>query len=76
MSKKRKARKPIARENSYLKFVFVITEHENHYCPRCNHVLDSGPNYQPRYCDQCGQKVNSKGTEWKKDKELGFAMGE
>ena len=58
MVKKRKARKPIARKITYLKYGFVITEHENHYCPRCNHVLNAGPNYQPKYCNQCGQKGN------------------
>lgn len=73
MSKKRKARKPIARKITYLKFGFVITEQENHYCPRCNHVLNAGPNYQPKYCDQCGQKLNFFGIKWKEDKKLGFA---
>lgn len=73
MSKKRKARKPIARKITYLKFGFVITERENHYCPRCNRVLNAGPNYQPKYCDQCGQKLNFSGIKWKEDKELGFA---
>lgn len=34
MVKKRKARKPIARKITYLKYGFVITEHENHHCPR------------------------------------------
>ena len=29
MVKKRKARKPIARKITYLKYGFVITEHEN-----------------------------------------------
>lgn len=25
------------------------------YCPRCNHVLNAGPNFQPKYCSECGQ---------------------
>lgn len=73
MIKKRKARKPIARKITYLKFGFVITEQENHYCPRCNHVLNAGPNYQPKYCDQCGQKVSFIGIKWKTEKEFGYA---
>lgn len=73
MIKKRKARKPIARKITYLKFGFVITECENHYCPRCNHVLNAGPNYQPKYCDQCGKKVSFTGIKWKEDVELGYA---
>lgn len=67
------ARKPITQLGTYLKFGFVITEHESHLCPRCRCVLNAGPNYQPKYCDQCGQKVSFKGIEWKEDKELGFA---
>lgn len=73
MIKKRKARKPIARKINYLKFGFVITEHENHYCPRCNHVLSAGPNYQPKYCDHCGQKLTFSGIRWKEDVQLGYA---
>lgn len=66
------ARKPIPKMDTYLKYGFVITEHENHLCPRCRGVLNAGPNYQPRYCDQCGQKLSFAGTEWKADRELGF----
>ncbi|MEZ3515149.1 MAG: hypothetical protein K1W37_07745 [Lachnospiraceae bacterium] len=73
MDKKKKARKPIARKNTYLKFGFVITEHEYQHCPRCNHILDAGPDYQPKYCDQCGQKLTFAGIEWKEEKTLGFA---
>lgn len=73
MLKKRKARKPVIRKTTYLKFGCVITEHENHYCPRCGHVLNAGPDYQPKYCDQCGQKVSFAGIIWKEDRELGFA---
>ena len=46
---------------------------ENHYCPRCNHVLNAGPNYQPKYCDQCGQKLSFSGIRWKEDVQLGYA---
>jgi len=72
MIKKRKARKPIVRKITYLKFGFVITEHENHCCPRCNHVLNAGPNYQPKYCDQCGQKLTFSKIRWKEDVQLGY----
>ena len=73
MVKKKKAKKPNARKITYLKYGFVRTECENYHCPRCNQVLNAGPNYQPRYCDQCGQKVTFAGIEWKDEKELGFA---
>ena len=67
------AKKPVPRIETYLKYGFVITEHEYHYCPRCSHVLNAGPNYQPRYCGQCGQKLNFSGIKWKEDRQLGFA---
>ncbi len=67
------ARKPIPRTETYLKYGFVITEHEYHHCPRCNHILNAGHNYQPKYCGQCGQKLNFSGVKWKEDKELGFS---
>ena len=72
MFKKRKARKPIAKKSTYLKYGFVITEHEYYHCPRCKNILNAGPNYQPKYCDQCGQKIKFSGIKWKEDKELGF----
>ena len=64
------ARKPISKLETYLKFGFVLTEHEFFYCPRCEHVLNAGPLYQPRYCDQCGQRVDFGNVEWKDDREL------
>jgi len=73
MLKKRRSRKPVARTETYLKYGFVITEHEYQYCPKCKHVLNAGSNYQPKYCDQCGQKLNFSGIKWKEDKQMGFA---
>ena len=67
------ARKPIPQMGTYLKYGMVNMEHERHLCPRCKNVLNAGPNYQPRYCDQCGQKVDFSGIQWKKDRELGYA---
>ena len=66
------ARKPIPRTETYLKYGFVITEHEFYLCPTCGHVLNAGPNYQPAYCDQCGQRVIFDGVDWKEDKTLGY----
>lgn len=67
------ARRPVPRTETYLKYGFAITECELYYCPRCGDGLNAGPNYQPRYCGKCGQKVNFNGTEWKEEKNLGFA---
>lgn len=67
------SRKPVVRTETYLKYGFVITECEKYLCPRCGSILNAGPNYQPRYCDQCGQRVSFKEAEWKEEKTLGFA---
>ena len=58
---------------TYLKYGFIIMEREKYLCPRCKSILNAGPNYQPKYCDRCGQKINFAGISWKEDKELGFA---
>ncbi len=63
-------KKPIPKMVTYLKFGFVITEHESYLCPTCGHILGAGSNYQPRYCDQ---RVSFSGIEWKENRELGFA---
>lgn len=67
------ARKPTLRIETYLKYGFVITECKKYLCPRCGTILSAGANYQPKYCDQCGQKVSFKGSKWKEENELGFA---
>lgn len=66
------ARKPAAKTETCLKFGFVVTQQEQHYCPRCNSLLNAGPNYQPKYCDRCGQKISFAGIRWKQERELGF----
>jgi len=66
------AGKPVSKKEKYLKYGFVITEHINHYCPGCGHILNAGPAYQPKYCDQCGQRVSFDGVEWKEEKTLGY----
>ncbi len=70
---KNKARKPILKKKTYLKYGFVVMEHEGCFCPRCGDILNAGPDYQPRYCSQCGQKMNFAGIVWTEDKQLGFA---
>ncbi len=70
MKAKHKARKPISKIRNYLKYGFVIVEHEYHHCPRCGKVLNAGPEYHPNYCEQCGQKISFAGIQWKEDKEL------
>ncbi len=69
------ARGPLPKTQTYLKYGFVITEHDIFCCPNCKRALDAGPNYQPRYCDQCGQRVTFEGTEWRGDRKKGYADG-
>lgn len=64
--------KPVPRVENYLKFGFVIMEHEYDDCPRCKNVLNAGPNYQPSYCSHCGQKIRFNGIGWKEDKQIGY----
>lgn len=67
-----KAKMPVSKIKKYLKYGFVITEYECHYCPRCGSVLNAGPNYQPKYCERCGQKVSFEGIKWREEKTLGY----
>lgn len=59
--------KPISRIETIPRYGFVLTGHEFFDCPRCKSVLNAGPNYQPNYCDRCGQKVNFKGIQWREE---------
>lgn len=67
------ARKPVQRVHNYLKYGFVVTECVRQHCPRCDSVLNAGPNYQPQYCSQCGQKVTFKNIVWEPEKKLGIS---
>lgn len=67
---------PLKRIETYLKYGFVITEHEYYDCPRCGKVLNAGPQYQPKYCSECGQKVTFEGVKWKEDVTLGYLRPE
>lgn len=70
----KRGRKPIVKVDTYLKYGFVITEHEYHSCPMCGNVLNAGSNYQPKFCDQCGQEITFEGIEWREDRVLGYAQ--
>lgn len=66
------ARKPVVRTEVYRKYGFTYVEHKPCYCPRCNHVLNAGPNFQPKYCSECGQKIDFSGVKWEEEKVLGY----
>ena len=67
------ARKPVVRTEVYRKYGFTYVEHKPCYCPRCNHVLNAGPNFQPKYCSECGQKIDFSGVKWEEEKILEHA---
>lgn len=71
-----KAMKPILRTKQYIKYGFVKMEHEYCCCPKCRDILNAGPNYQPEFCDRCGQALDFSNTEWEEDKRLGFLKPE
>lgn len=66
------AKKPVSKTEEYLKYGFVITRYVCYYCPKCGKVLNAGPDFQPKYCSQCGQKIDFSGVKWKRDVELGY----
>lgn len=66
-------KKVISRRGSYLKYGFVKTETTYYLCPTCGNGLNAGPNYQPKFCDQCGEEISFEGIEWEPDKTLGYA---
>jgi hypothetical protein len=65
-------RKPIEKTSIYCKYGFVRTQTTHHYCPLCGFVLNSGPNYQQKYCSECGQRITFEGITFKPDIELGY----
>lgn len=71
-----KVMKPIFRTKQYIKYGFVKMEHEYYCCPKCRNILNAGPNYQPEFCDRCGQALDFSNTEWKEDRQIGFVEPE
>ena len=52
----------------YLKFGFVPTLTTQVLCDNCNNSLNAGPNYQPKFCPECGAKVpDLSNVEWKNE---------
>ena len=72
---KRIGLKPIIRTENYLKYGFVKTECELYFCPKCNHPLNAGPNYQPNFCSNCGQRMDFSSVVWTKERDLGIDSG-
>ncbi len=69
-------RRPVPKIQTYLKYGFVIVEHDIYCCPRCREILNAGPNYQPQHCSECGQRVTFAGVEWREDRQKGYVSAE
>jgi hypothetical protein len=70
--RKKRGKAPIETKQTYFKFGFVITEQQCFQCPKCKKVLNAGPNYQPKYCAECGEKVSFDGIKYWPEKTLGY----
>ena len=66
------AKTPKEQTKRYLKYGFVITEYQALSCPACGHTLNAGPQFQPNYCSECGQKLSYKGIAWRPEKFIGY----
>jgi hypothetical protein len=64
--------KPIAETYEYLKFGFVKTKSQRFRCPACGDILNAGPNYQPKFCGECGQKVDFEGVVYADEEFIGY----
>ncbi len=68
------ARKPVPKIQTYAKYGIAIVGHDIYICSRCKRVLDTGPNYQPQYCSECGQLVTFVSVEWREDRQKGYVL--
>ena len=63
---------PVTAKREYLKFKFVKTLHQYFDCPTCGHGLNAGRNYQPSFCDCCGQKLDFSNVVYEEEEFLGY----
>ena len=67
------ARKPVVKTRVYKRYGLVCVEYKPCYCPRCRNILNAGPNYQPKYCSECGQKIDFSEVKWEEERILEHA---
>lgn len=67
------ARKPVVKTRVYKRYSLVCVEYKPCYCPRCQNILNAGPNYQPKYCSECGQKIDFSEVKWEEERILEHA---
>ena len=56
----------------YLKYGFCKTRCQTFFCPSCGSYLNAGPDYQPKFCSECGQGLDFTGIAYEDDVFLGF----
>lgn len=56
------------KDDIFLQMGFVPTLTTQVRCDNCNSILNAGPNYQPKFCPECGAKVpDLSKVEWKNE---------
>ena len=61
---KETAIEPKMQFEEYNNMGLAIMRKEFAYCPRCSHILNAGPNYQPKLCNECGQRIDFSAIKW------------
>lgn len=62
--------KPTEYTAEYKKFGLVMIRIHGHKCGECGAILNAGPNWQPKCCEECGTKVDWSDVVWIPDEEL------
>ena len=52
---------PIITKREFLEFGFVPARFQAFICPGCKGILNAGPDYQPKFCPECGLKLDFAG---------------
>lgn len=64
--------KPMMTYTEYLRFGFVRTRCQQFSCPACGVILNAGWNYQPKFCAECGQRLDFSGIAFEQEETLGY----
>lgn len=62
--------KPIIAKRDYMKYGFVPTRFQTFICPVCNDTINAGPDYQPKFCAECGVKLDFSGVVFEEEEEM------
>lgn len=62
--------KPIIIKKDYMKWGFLPTRFQAFLCPNCKTILNAGPEYQPKFCAECGIKLDFTGIVYEKEEHI------